>query len=83
VLAPRGGVDADVPGTPGTEVAGLVAVAAAALAGSLLLARFLVRRRQRVSSAPIVLLLAVAAVGTIHEATGGPRYWRGWLPVPA
>ena len=135
VLAPRGGVDADVPGTPGTEVAGLVAVAAAALAGSLLLARFLVRRRQRVSSAadlatddafraqtvrdalhltaatslavafalslalhdpavqgvarpvggwaPIVLLLAAVAVGTVHEAGGGPRYWRGRLPVPA
>jgi hypothetical protein len=131
VLAPRGGPDADVPGTSGTEVAGLVAVAAAGLAGSLLLARFMVRRRQRAGSAaelaiddafraqavrdalhltaatslavafalslalqdfavhgftrhigglaPLVLLLAVAAVGTTHELRGGPQHWRGRL----
>lgn len=33
--------------------------------------------------APIILLLAAVAVGTVHEAGGGPRYWRGRLPVPA
>ena len=33
--------------------------------------------------APIILLLAAVAVGTVHEAGGGPRYWRGPLPVPA
>jgi hypothetical protein len=128
VVAPRGGPLADVPGTPGGEVVSLVAVAAAGLAGSLVLARFMVRRRQRVASAadlatddafraqavrdalhltaatsitvaarlslalsdqdvqgvtrrvggwtPIVLLLALAAVGTVHELTGGPKHWR-------
>jgi hypothetical protein len=51
LVAPRGGVLADVPGTSGAEVAGLVAVAVAGLAGSLALAAFLVRRRQRAASA--------------------------------
>jgi hypothetical protein len=26
--------------------------------------------------APLVLLVAVAAVGTVQELTGGPRHWR-------
>jgi hypothetical protein len=127
-VAPRRTVPPASAGTSGVEVTALVAVAAAGLAGSLLLARFLVGRRQRAAStadlatddafraqavgdalhltaalsvavafglatalqdddvigiarqvggwAPLVLLVAVAVVGTVHELTGGPRHWR-------
>lgn len=135
VLAPRGAAPSQSADTSGAAVAGLVAVAAVGLAVSLLLARFMVRRRQRAASAadlatddafraqavrdalhltaatsiavafglslalqdgdvtgaarhvggwtPLVLLLAVAVVGTAHELSGGPRHWRRLhQPVP-
>jgi hypothetical protein len=134
-LAPRAPVPPQATDTSGAQVAWLVAIAAAALVVSLLLARFLVRRRQRAASAadlavddsfraqavrdalhltaatslavafalslalqdddvagvarhvggyaPLVLLGAVAVVGTVHELTGGPRHWRRLHPVPA
>jgi hypothetical protein len=126
--APRHTVPPASANTSAVEVAGLVAIAATGWAGSLLLARFLVRRRQRAASAadlatddafraqagrdalhltaalsvaatfglaialqdddvtgparqlggwaPLVLLVAVAVVGTVHELSGGPRHWR-------
>lgn len=47
-----------------------------------------VARRQRFVLAGLALgapasVAAAVAVGTVHEAGGGPRYWRGRLPVPA
>jgi hypothetical protein len=50
-VAPRGPAPPGSTDTSDAQVAGLVAVAAAGLAGSLLLARFLVGRRQRAGSA--------------------------------
>ena len=50
-VAPRGTVPAASADTSAVEVAGLVAIAVAGWAGSLLLARFLVGRRQRAASA--------------------------------
>jgi len=134
LVAPRGPVFPGSADTPAIEVAGWVAIAAAGWAGSLLLARFLVGRRQRAASAadlatddafraqavrdalhltgalsiaaafgvsnalqdddvtgfarhlggwaPLVLLVAVAVVGTVHELTGGPRHWRRLHRVP-
>jgi hypothetical protein len=32
---------------------------------------------------PIVLLIGLAVVGTVHEATGGPQHWRRRLPAVA
>jgi hypothetical protein len=132
-VAPRGPAPPGSTDTSGARVAGLAALAAAGLAGSLLLARFLVRRRQRAASStglatddafraqavrdalhltaavsvaaafglatalqdgdvtgfarhvggwtPLVALAAVAAVGTAHELTGGPRRWQRLHPV--
>ncbi len=126
--APGGSAPPASRDTSPVEVVGWVAIAVAGWLCSLLLARFLVRRRQRAASAadlatddafraqavrdalqltaalsiaaafgvatalqdddvtglarhvggfaPLVLLTAVAGVGTAHELTGGARHWR-------
>jgi hypothetical protein len=28
---------------------------------------------------PVALVIGLAAVGSVHESTGGPRHWRRWL----